>query len=89
MNSVAKKISFKDTLMGDTAHITQDPSDGFLDLFNRAKYIDQPEMIDIPMIRINKEEHIRLCKPWRKGLLINLLGKNLPRKTFECQVGRL
>lgn len=59
-------------------------------LFEDANYEDQPEMIDgIPVIRITKEEHMRLCKPWRKGLIIKLLGKNLPRKMFEYQVRKL
>lgn len=32
---------------------------------------------------------MRLYKPSRKGLIIKLVGKNLPRKTFEYQVRRL
>lgn len=43
---VPKKISFKDTLMGNTAQATQDPNEGFSDLFNDERYIGQPEMID-------------------------------------------
>ena len=30
-----------------------------------------------PMVNISSEEHNRLCQPWKKSLMVNLLGKRI------------
>lgn len=70
--------------MGDSIKDNNDNMDGLEDYFADEKYNHQPDHINgIPVIHITKEEHIRLCRPWRRGLIIKLLGKNLPRKFLE------
>lgn len=84
------KTSFRDTLMGGHSiplSVLIDDIDNLLhdDSYNPSSNDDD----GIPVVHISKEEHRRLCEPWKKALIVKLLDKNLGPSIMEEQFRRI
>lgn len=42
-----------------------------------------------PVVDINRERHISLCRPWRKSLIIKVLGKDVGYKFLQEKIHKL
>ena len=74
-------VSFKDNLLGqrlknlDEDYISEDKEDEGSDE-------DEEMDRDCPTIRLSKEENVRIRLPWKKTLIIKLLGRSIGYITY-------
>lgn len=84
------KISFRDTLMRGQLVPSPFLIDDIDTLLNDDTYHLTVKADDgIPTMHITKEEHRCLCEPWKKALIVKLLGKNLGPLIMEEQLRRI
>lgn len=73
-----KRPSFKETLLG-----TPDPASPKLDDAAMEEYWfeddgdEDEEDPECPTISITKEEFVAMCRPWKKALIVKVLGKKV------------
>lgn len=70
-------VSFKDSLLGiDSSHQggEEDVDDGWLSEDDEREKEDNP---DCPNIYLTKEEKAEMRRPWRKSLIIKIMGRTI------------
>ncbi|XP_028800323.1 uncharacterized protein LOC114755608 [Neltuma alba] len=97
--------SFRDKLLGTQHAVSSDKKGSrvFDDAWNEylaslKRYFingvaeqdqDQMEDEDCPILRVPREEYERWCAPWRKSLIVKLLGKCIPLWLMKQNLERL
>lgn len=94
-------LSYKDRLLGyngdgyvfseeeeDDADNMEDSDDETEEYFGEALKEKQSK-VDWPIIPLPNEERRQLCSPWKKSLIINVLGKRISFKFLLAKLYRL
>lgn len=69
-----------------TTHVGQDQSFGGMELENIEKKHGKYEC---PEIVITPNTEARLCRPWKQGLIVKLLGRKIGFKAHETRLNQL
>ncbi|KAJ7975695.1 reverse transcriptase [Quillaja saponaria] len=80
-----RKVSYRDSILGgesagdgmDCESQGSDDEDWDIDCDDNAEEEGLRDSEDYPVIRLTKEEKFRLRTPWRKSMVIILLGKHI------------
>ena len=74
-------VSFRDKLLGQDANNDDlDPEEWILDDENGGSEADEEQCC--PVIRMSREEKLRIRKPWKQSLIVKLLGRPIGYRTL-------